>query len=587
MISKHISIKHDSYSRLADYVRDAKASSDYATTSEYIEDKPNAGEKVLYAWHQGCIADNYDLGIKEVLATQKMNTRSQKSKTYHMIVSFRPEDENKLTEEAFRSIEEAFANALGFQEHQRHCGVHKNTANIHMHIAYNMIHPQKFTRLEPYRDYKTLAGVCRQMESQYGLTVDNGMEGDAIKRTNERAHTVEARTGQQSFSSYLQERREQLIKALEESQTWADIHIALGKVGVILQLRGNGCVLKDAHGQHAVKGSSLSREFSFAQLVKRFGPFKAQEKAPATKEHYTAKPLRGSERGELYLEFKRGIDERKAVLEALADERKNTAATIKKKWQLQREKIQASNQYLRNDKHWLISRTRVQEQTEITGALETQEKKKKALREKVPYANWLEFLQYKAKDHGNELALEILRGKDPERGELLAEYHTGIDEKYTNWEEFLQNKAKQGNELALELLRKKSVHAAQSVNETDRAKKGIMWKTRLAEIAADTALIRKDKRVLTGVTKMLELQDRGLAGTEGLVHSIDLQGVIIFKLRSGGQVRDDGKTISYSAFDQDAQRIAAKYAATRFGKYRIDGNTLSADRRESELENQR
>jgi hypothetical protein len=83
---------------------------------------------------------------------------------------------------------------------------------------------------------------------------------------------------------------------------------------------------------------------------------------------------------------------------------------------------------------------------------------------------------------------------------------------------------------------------------------------------------------------MLELQDSGLAGTEGLSHSIDLQGVIIFKLRSGGQVRDDGKVISFSAFDPDAKRIATKYAVTRFGKCQLDGNTLTAARRENEQE---
>jgi hypothetical protein len=564
--------KYDNFRALALYV------------AGYTEKKPE--EKILHSWIAGCGADNFLGALIEIECVQAINTRSKGDKSYHLMLSFRPEDEDKLTPERMEDIEKKIALALGFETHQRICGIHHNTSHIHMHIAYNKINQENFTIRDPYRDFYALAKVCREIEQEYGLVVDPGLEPGRQEptRTNVKVQTVEARTGQQSFHSYLRERREALLQSLEHARNWADLHSALGKIGVVVALRGNGCIFKDVHGKHAATGSSLAREFSLPQLEKRFGSFQAANKDEIqAEEHYTAKPLRGHERGELFMEYQRGIDERKAVLEALADERKKSAASIKKKWQLQREKIQASNQYLRNDKYWLISQTRVQEQTELAGALETQEKKKKALREKVPYTSWLEFLQYKAKDHGSELALEILRGKDPERGELLAEYQKSVQHKqtpYTNWEEFLQYKANQGSELALEVLRKKET--AQSVNETAHAKKSIAWKTRLAEIAADTGLIRKDKRVLTAVTKMLELQDSGLAGTEGLSHSIDLQGVIIFKLRSGGQVRDDGKTISYSAFDPDAKRIAAKYAATRFGKFRIDGNTLTAARRENE-----
>ena len=105
-----------------------------------------------------------------------MNTRSRKEKTYRLLVSFRPEDEARLTPEAFKAIEERFASALGYSEHQRHCGIHKNTNNIHMHIAYSMIHPERHTRHEPFRDYATRDKLCRELEREYGLTVDNGRE---------------------------------------------------------------------------------------------------------------------------------------------------------------------------------------------------------------------------------------------------------------------------------------------------------------------------------------------------------------------------------------------------------------------------
>ena len=126
MISKRVGIepKNDNYARLANYIADAG----------------HDGEKCLASWCAGCEADDdYELAVLEAQAAQALNTRSQKEKTYHLLISFRPEDEAKLTPEAFKAIEERFATALGFSEHQRHCGIHKNTNNIHMHIAYNML----------------------------------------------------------------------------------------------------------------------------------------------------------------------------------------------------------------------------------------------------------------------------------------------------------------------------------------------------------------------------------------------------------------------------------------------------------------
>lgn len=83
------------------------------------------------------------------------------------MISFRPEDEPSLTQENITIIEKAFAEALGFGDHQRVCGVHKNTNNLHLHIAYNMIHPERFTKHEPFRDFYRLSEVCGEMEQRY------------------------------------------------------------------------------------------------------------------------------------------------------------------------------------------------------------------------------------------------------------------------------------------------------------------------------------------------------------------------------------------------------------------------------------
>ena len=187
MISRHIQCKpeNDDYRRLAHYIADAN----------------HDGEKCLGSWTAGCWMDgDYDQAIREVQDVQALNTRSAQEKTYHLIVSFRPEDEAKLTLKDFQEIESEFAQALGFADHQRHCGVHKNTTHMHLHVAYNMIHPEKLTRHEPFRDYHKRDKLCRELERRFGLVVDNGRDLEAPpRRGNAKAKTYEAHPGQQSF----------------------------------------------------------------------------------------------------------------------------------------------------------------------------------------------------------------------------------------------------------------------------------------------------------------------------------------------------------------------------------------------------
>ena len=82
MISRHIPIEpeNDNYGRLARYI---------ARIGEYAEDK----EKPSLVWCAGCVGgDDYAEGIAEVQDVQALNTRVASNKSYHLVVSFRPED---------------------------------------------------------------------------------------------------------------------------------------------------------------------------------------------------------------------------------------------------------------------------------------------------------------------------------------------------------------------------------------------------------------------------------------------------------------------------------------------------------------
>ena len=84
----------------------------------------------------------------EMLATQKMNTRAQGDKTYHVVLSFH----ENLSEKQLAEIEERVCSKLGFVAHQRISVLHGDTENPHLHIAINKIHPRQLTIHEPFYD---------------------------------------------------------------------------------------------------------------------------------------------------------------------------------------------------------------------------------------------------------------------------------------------------------------------------------------------------------------------------------------------------------------------------------------------------
>ena len=59
-------------------------SDSYRALALYIADAQKDGEKVLARWTTGGLADDYMTAIIEAEATQALNTRSAKAKTYHL-----------------------------------------------------------------------------------------------------------------------------------------------------------------------------------------------------------------------------------------------------------------------------------------------------------------------------------------------------------------------------------------------------------------------------------------------------------------------------------------------------------------------
>lgn len=530
MISKHVHYEaaHDNYGALA----------------HYIDDAGHEGEKCLASWCAGCAADDdYELAIIEAQAVQSMNTRSQKEKTYHLLVSFRPEDEARLTPKAFKAIEERFAAALGFSEHQRHCGIHKNTNNIHMHVSYNMIHPERLTRHEPFRDYAARDKLCRELEKEYGLTVDNGREQRQENALSHKAATIEAQTGQESFESYAKRHKGKILDALGSAAHWQDLHEALKSHGLGIKPHGAGLVIVDLRDKHTAKASAVDRTLSAKRLQERFGAFQPYRSLRPVQElsRYQAVPLhRSPERGELFARFTTGIEARKTKLESIKEREDKQIAVIREEWAAERRKIEEMSIGKRN-RHNLLTLARKHEKEAIAKAKMVLLPEREAVRREIPYTSWQGFLKLEA-ENGNEVALAVLRSRkeavEPETAPQAAKA-------------LVKDWSRHGQEYSEKItIRAEYAEKERELQERSdlsiSSKKELQSFLRMEQIAAEAHA---------------EGSPLGIAKRH-----IDSKGIVIFTLDSGGTIRDTGKEIFYSAHDPKAKRAAELYAVKKWGK---------------------
>ena len=518
---------------------------DYRRLARYIAAADHPGEKSLMRWCSGCLAgDDYALGIQEAVDTQAMNTRTSKEKTYHLIVSFRPEDEARLTPELFRAIEEEFAKVLGFEDHQRHCGVHQNTNNLHLHVAYNMIHPERLTRHEPYRDFHKRDQLCRDLELRFGLTIDNGrgIEKDG-PRLNDVAANVEAHTGQQSFEGYAKERRERLLDDLVQAADWEQVHVTLARHGLVIKPHGNGLVIKDRHGDHTIKASRLDRTLSLPKLMKRLGPYVRPSLAIELiqeQECFTAKPLhRGPERGELFQEYQQGIEFRKMALDALARRKAKELETIRTTWTRERSIIE--RQFFGRNRYDLLKIARLREAEQRLQIQKWIRADEEQAKNETPYASWTDFLRWKA-TQGNETALAILRSR---KNQVEPEGTPGastIDRRQEVRARWIDKR--------IDLMTEQDV--------SRRARRGLLAVAKAHELAELESMSPHGKKLFTGFNC-----------------SIDARGTVFIHLANGGVIRDMGKEVAFTAHDEATEEAALLFARSKWGKaVNLRGNIL-------------
>ena len=198
-----------------------------------------------------CHCEVLEDALAEIQAVQSCNTRSTDDKTYHLIVSFRADEQP--SNEMLRTIEDQICRGLGYGDHQRVSAVHGDTDNLHVHIAINKIHPTRYTVHTPFNAYWKLARISERLEVEHGLQKDNHQ---AQKLGPENAVAdMERRSGVQSLIGWVQA---ECFDQITAASSWAALHETLGEHGLQLRERGNGFVIAVDSGMQ-VKASSIDR----------------------------------------------------------------------------------------------------------------------------------------------------------------------------------------------------------------------------------------------------------------------------------------------------------------------------------------
>jgi hypothetical protein len=557
----------------------------YARLANYIADASKKGEKCLASWSAGCMAgDDYELGISEVLATQGCNERTKREKTYHLVVSFRPEDESKLTLQDYKDIEVRFAETLGFTEHQRHCGVHINTANPHMHVAYNMIHPEKKTRLEPYRDYWKRDDLCRQLEKEYGVSIDPG------------------RKQRREFAHYLSDKKNAFLSAVKAARTWENVHAAMANCGLQISCKEDVQIapLESAVKGCRITGQEIHSSLNKDELVQRLGVFKPKEKFyPAKDTFQPAVQETKNDRAEAmeaYTGEESFIGYLQRHKEVIDDARTKSATWAEFQMKLQSElnvtvKLRGRGTVFADLTKVKGKKSEHYAKVSDLGREYSRQKLETFLGKLVslPYGS---FVKPKRQYHRDPLH------RHPERGKLMKEYRAGIDKRKAMFEDQKEQRQKEMQELRLK------------------------WKIKMKKYQLDSRLGRKETRYLINAAKAEQLRQeeqiqnrfteqrkkikeevsygnwneflrqKAEAGNmialavlqsskpkdrkafkerpvekllEGMTYTVDNEGNITYKLKDGGVVLDNRKEIIASK-DVEARKFAEKLRGRRFGR---------------------
>lgn len=281
MIGKSVARKTSSKS-IAASVRDL---------TKYVRDcggkMATPGEKVLFSGSRNfAFGDDFELQVEEMIVLAKAGCRGKNSDNpiKHYILSWQ-KGEVPTAVQTEAAIDILLAE-MKLSKCQAQWAVHQDTDNIHLHIVVNRVDPDSEKILKPGGGFEkeTLHRAIAKIENAQGWQREkNGRyqvdaDGKCVRKErvkpatqepSQSAKDMETRTGEKS-----QERVgiELAGPVIASAKSWAEVHSALGTLGMRYERKDGGAVLWT--GAEYVKASAVcKRADSFDKLQKRLGPY--------------------------------------------------------------------------------------------------------------------------------------------------------------------------------------------------------------------------------------------------------------------------------------------------------------------------
>ena len=180
------------------------------------------------------------LAVDVMELLQEGNTRAKGNKTYHLVISFHPED-RRLAPAELEGVVRRAVGAAGLEEHQYIAVRHSEQEHEHLHVAVNKIHPETLKIHHPYKAIHAYQALATILEEELGL---HRIDRTRSPLQSHRARNFEAHQGLESFSSWACRCIGDAIE-LDRIRSWVVLHEELKRFGVRVVRRGNGLAIVD------------------------------------------------------------------------------------------------------------------------------------------------------------------------------------------------------------------------------------------------------------------------------------------------------------------------------------------------------
>lgn len=270
------------FDRLVSYIDRAPVSGNTPVTTEYED-----GRSRLVVGALSCETNCFSV---ETAATEMNIVAAQNTRVadpvLHYILSWRQED--KPTDDVVFSCVQDSLKKLGMADHQYVAAIHRDTDNLHVHIAANRINPVTYKAATLSFSHEVLQRTCRELERKHSFTPDNGSwqwspDNQLVrapwrfKNAPQGAAKREIFSDKESLYHYaVRQVRDDITRAIKEkTASWEYFHLMLHEKGLGLREHNGGLVIFDTQRPDAlmIKASDVHPTLTKARLEPYYGQF--------------------------------------------------------------------------------------------------------------------------------------------------------------------------------------------------------------------------------------------------------------------------------------------------------------------------